>query len=391
MLTGNDIIVFSDDWGRHPCSCQHIISRFLPANRILWVNTLGMRNPSLTLYDLKRSIEKVSGWFAPKQPIVTNLTKNLTVIRPVVTPYNNFLLLRARNRRSVVRTVRNAMADLGMTNPVVITTLPNSVDYLGSFNEAASVYYCVDDFTQWPGLDHAFVGQMEEQLMAKVDLVCATADELCRKKTRNGKVPLLLPHGVDYEHFASATPDPDSIYPAIPRPIIGFFGAISPWLDFDLLYNLIHSRPEWSFVFIGPVDVDMSRLIAFSNFHYLGKIPYQELPKYAASFDVALIPFLVNELTISVNPLKLMEYLACGLPVVSTSLPEVAKYREVVYLADTAQEFAVNVERALVENSLVRQQLRHETARGRSWDSVADKFSAAIEEVITHKAGRSVR
>ncbi len=381
MLENRDFIVFSDEWGRHPFSCQHIMSRFLPENRLLWVNTIGMRNPNLTLYDLKRSFEKICSWINVKKTPALQQIENLTVIRPVVTPYNNFAPVRAMNRQSVIRSVRAAMSKLGMQHPILITTLPNSVDYVGSFDEICSIYYCVDDFTQWPGLDHRFVEQMEEQLMAKVDLVCATADELCRKKTRNGKVPLLLPHGVDYDHFASDTPVPDSLYPAMPRPIIGFFGAISPWLDFDLLYNLIHSRPEWSFVFIGPADVDMSRLIVLPNFHYLGKIPYQQLPGYAASFDVALIPFLVNELTISVNPLKLMEYLACGLPVVSTSLPEVAKYRDIVYLADSAEEFAALIKRALAENSDSLRQRRRFTARSKSWDVVAENFSRMIERV----------
>ena len=382
MITGLDFIVFSDDWGRHPFSCQHIMSRFLPGNRILWVNTLGMRNPSLTMYDLRRSIEKIRGWFSPKKSIVSNLPENLTVIRPVVTPYNNIKPVRARNRRSVVGAVRTAMSVLGMENPVVITTLPNSVDYLGAFNEVASVYYIVDDFTEWPGLDHVFVRQMEDELLAKVDLVCASADELCRKKTRQGTAPFLLPHGVEYEHFATVTSDAEKYFPGINRPIVGFFGAISPWLDLDLIYDLVIMKPEWSFVFIGPVDADIDRLRCLPNFFLPGKIPYQQLPAYAASFDVALIPFLVNELTVSVNPLKLMEYLACGLPVVSTPLPEVAKYGSDIYLAETAEGFATSIEQALKDNSEMLRHRRRGIAKGKSWDAVASFFSDQLTNML---------
>ena len=382
MIEGRDFIVFSDDWGRHPFSCQHIMSRFLTQNRLIWVNTIGMRNPRLTMYDLKRSLEKIRGWFAPKKPHVTQHVENLTIIRPVVTPYNNWALFRARNRYSVIRTVRAAMAEQGMRRPIVITTVPYSVDYLGAFDEAATVYYCVDEFTQMPGLNHRFVAQKEEELMERVDLVCATADELCRNKTRRGVEPLLLPHGVDFDLFASAQADPVTHFPGIPRPIIGFFGAISPWLDFDLIFALAEAHPEWSFVFIGPVDMDVSRLMALPNFRLLGKVPYRELPAYAASFDVALIPFLVNELTISVNPLKLMEYLACGLPVVSTRLPEVARYADMVYLGDTAEEFGEAIASALAADSPALKMLRRETARGKSWDAVAEFMSDAIERVI---------
>jgi glycosyltransferase involved in cell wall biosynthesis len=115
----------------------------------------------------------------------------------------------------------------------------------------------------------------------------------------------------------------------------------------------------------------------------LGKISYQELPEYAASFDVALIPFLVNELTISVNPLKLMEYLACGLPVISTRLPEVVRYAELVYLADSPEEFARAISRAFSEDSPAVRLMRRETARSKSWDAVAESMSGAIERIVS--------
>lgn len=391
MITGRDFLIFSDDWGRHPFSCQHIMSRFLPANRLLWVNTIGMRNPRLTAYDIRRSLEKIRGWVRPKQEEEAQPVENLTVISPVMTPYNNIAPIRARNRRSVIRAVRGAMAKMGMRDPVLVTTLPNAADYIGAFNEAAVIYYCVDDFTKWPGVNQELVAEMEEQLLGKADSVCASADELCVKKTRGGVRPLLLPHGVDFDHFASAAlPRHPDLPPGLSRPVIGFFGAISPWLDFDLIIDLARSRPEWSFVFIGPADVDVSRLAALSNIHLVGKVSYRELPAYAASFDAALIPFQVNDLTISVNPLKLMEYLACGLPVISTRLPEVEKYAGAVYLADTAGEFGDAISRALAENSPELRERRRETARALSWGAVAETFSREIERVVTGRGDQPV-
>lgn len=382
MISGHDFLVFSDDWGRHPFSCQHIMSRFLPGNRILWVNTIGMRNPRLCVYDVKRSFEKICSWVARGEETPPSLEENLTVVSPFMTPYQNIGFIRAANRRSVIRSVRAAMNAMGMHAPILMATLPNAADYVGSFDEAAVVYYCVDDFTKWPAIDVELVVEMEEHLLARADLVCASAEELCVKKARRGTRPMLLPHGVDFDHFCATSDSPPDLFTTIPRPVIGFFGAVSPWLDFDLLVTVARSRPEWSFVFIGPVDVDVSMLASLPNVHMLGKVSYAELPEYAAFFSAALIPFLVSDLTVCVNPLKLMEYLACGLPVISTRLPEVEKYADVVYLAADAVDFEDAIDRALSENSADMVRLRRETAARFSWGAVAEKLSNQIERVI---------
>lgn len=387
MLKGRDFIVFSDDWGRHPFSCQHIMKHFLPHNRLLWVNTIGMRNPRLTVYDIKRGLEKIRGWFALKphgddhvQPV-----ENLTVLSPVMTPYNNIGPVRARNRRSVIRAVRREMDELGFNKPILLTTLPNAADYAGCFDESAIIYYCVDEFTKWPGVNQRLVTDMEESLLTKADFVCASADELCTRKTRNGMRPFLLSHGVDYDHFASGVLSPSANFPDTPRPIVGFFGAISAWLDFELLSNLARKKPEWSFVFVGPIDSDVRAISGFHNVHLIGKVPYEKLPGYAALFDVALIPFVIDEMTVNVNPLKLMEYLACGLPVVSTPLPEVAKYDGLVSVAGTTEEFIKSIEHALIANTPTDRERRMHMAQNHSWSSVANTMSEAIESLLQKK------
>jgi hypothetical protein len=105
MIKNHDFIVFSDDWGRHPFSCMHIMKRFLPFNRILWVNTVGMRLPKLTFYDLRRSIEKIGSWFG-RSTSREELPANLTVISPVMIPFNNLAGVRKLNRMSVIRAVK---------------------------------------------------------------------------------------------------------------------------------------------------------------------------------------------------------------------------------------------------------------------------------------------
>ena len=132
-------------------------------------------------------------------------------------------------------------------------------------------------------------------------------------------------------------------------PVIGFFGLIADWVDLEVIRYLASSRPEWSFLLIGEVQTDTSALRELPNVHLLGRRKYQSLPAYCKAFDVAILPFVVNELTLAANPLKLREYLAAGLPVVATPLPEVLKLKPLVRMARTPEEFLDQIEALLSE------------------------------------------
>ncbi len=385
MLTGKDFIVFSDNWGRHPFSCQHIMKNFIGENRVLWVNTIGMRNPRFTLYDFRRSADIVSGWCTPKKKHQCSAEPdNLTIIKPIMTPYHQISWIRAINNKSVFKSVSNKAAELGFRRPIIVTTLPHTAESVLMFDSAAVVYYCVDDFTFWPGINRSFILSMEELLLKKADLLFASADELCRKKERNGRRPHLLPHGVDFDHFnagavCSVSPEPLA---NISAPIVGFFGALSAWLDYELLSELAVLRPDWSFVYIGPADTDVSLLSRHPNVYLLGKVSYADLPAYASRFDVGLIPFVIDEMTVSVNPLKLLEYMALGIPIVSTRLPELKKYGSLVSVGDTASDFSLAIDSVLNENSKDMRELRIATAKKASWQSIAEQFSSTVAEYL---------
>ena len=159
-----------------------------------------------------------------------------------------------------------------------------------------------------------------------------------------------MPHGVDYEHFSKAVshhlPAPADIAD-IPHPRLGFFGLIRDWVDLDLLADVARRRPDWHLVLIGDSTIDLSPYQCLANMHFLGRKPYAELPAYCKEFDAGLVPFKINELTKAVNPIKLREYLAAGLPVVSTPLPEVKACGPWVRIAADAEEFVGAVEAEL--------------------------------------------
>jgi glycosyltransferase involved in cell wall biosynthesis len=177
--------------------------------------------------------------------------------------------------------------------------------------------------------------EMDRRCCCYADLVIASSGELyelCKAKNQN---TFLVGHGVNYSHFAKGLAMRDTRPSDLPHgPVVGFFGLLSEWVDQELIVKLalalrtLHPDTPASIVLIGTADVAIDRLKAERNIHILGPRSFAALPEYVAWFDVAIIPFVVNDLTRAVNPIKLKEMLAAGCPVVSTTLPEVARYAE---------------------------------------------------------------
>ncbi|NVN97973.1 MAG: glycosyltransferase [Geobacteraceae bacterium] len=380
MLSNFEIIVFSDELDRHPFSCQHIMEHFFATNRVLWVTPTGMRNPKLSLYDLRRALEKLGTWFSPK-PVKPGRCR-CEQITPPALPGNDNAIIRAINNAIVKSQLKQRLRS--GAKRLVITTLPFIAEYVDAFDADLIVYYIVDDYMKFPGINHDYIDALEKKLLQRADLLIASAEALCQLKQGAAR-PVLIPHGVDDKHFTSCGTGPIPVELAwIKKPLIGFFGAISPWLDFELIETMASRKKDWNFVFIGPVDADVTRLRQLGNIHFVGKVNYTELPQYAHQFDVGIIPFLINDLTISVNPLKLLEYFACGLPVVSTPLPEVCKFDGDAYIAVDAESFIRCIEEALECTSEKRVRLGQIAAEN-SWRAVAERFSAVIEEALENR------
>jgi glycosyltransferase involved in cell wall biosynthesis len=383
MIKNRDLIVFSDDWGRHPFSCMHIMKRFLPQNRILWVNTVGMRLPRLRLYDLYRSIEKMGSWFG-RSTSREELPANLTVISPVTIPFNNLSSVRRFNRMSVVRAVRKEMSRLRIREPLFLTTLPTANDYVGVFDEVVDVYYCVDEYSKWPGALKDLLEKMERELIQKADVIVATSEELQRTKKKDSLPTHLLPHGVDVNHFRkSRTLEPAPLLKDLRKPVIGYFGLFDERTDSDLIGYMATEKSEWTFAFIGPKEVGAENLLKRKNVFFFPPVPYQELPRYLSVIDVFIIPYKLDELSKYINPLKLKECLAAGRPVVSTPLPEVLKLKEAVAVANTKEGFLDQISEAL--SKPYNQAAADKILEGEDWSIKAEKMSCYIEEAIKRK------
>jgi len=170
---------------------------------------------------------------------------------------------------------------------------------------------------------------------------------------------------------------PDEIA-SLPRPVVGYVGAVSSWLDQELLAAVARAHRDWTVILIGPVDTGVELLKSLPNVYFLGQKEYSLLPAYVKGFDVTVIPFKINDLTRGVNPVKLYEYLAAGRPVVSTALPEVLPFRPVVSTSLNPVEFVKMVEDELAGDCSEKAASRVQLARRHSWQARAVAVSEAI-------------
>ena len=378
MIEGRTILCFASGYDAPPTSKHHVMHLLAERNVVAWVNYHASRAPSASSSDMlhmARKLAQVADGPRLARP-------NLHVLTPLVLPLPGSPLARRVNRAMVISQIRSALARVRVGPLQIWSFTPDMAYMLGRFGEEAAVYYCVDDHASFSGYDREQVLRDEEELCRRSDLVVTTSAALQRAKTPWSRRAILVPHGVDHGHFARAMsedlPTPEDIA-SIPRPRLGFFGLIRDWVDLDLLADVARARPDWHVVLLGDSTVDLSPYRSLANLHFLGRKPYERLPAYCRRFDAGLIPFRINELTLAVNPIKLREYLAAGLPVVSTPLPEVASYRRCVHVAEGQAAFIEAVEQALAtppeQRAAVSKAMAEET-----WPRKVERICRAVTE-----------
>jgi glycosyltransferase involved in cell wall biosynthesis len=392
LAPNTPFVVFGDDWNRYPSTMQHTFRHIATKYPVVWINGIGHRVPRLNLKDLRRVIEKlarIAGTKNAPPAVVKGLGKGepVAVIEPRVLPWHNVPAVKALNTMSLMRSVAAVMRTHGLERrPVLVTGSPPSVGVVGQLNELASVYFVMDDFLNFPSYTAQMLEPLERELLERVDLVVATAASLTRsKRPRSGRA-VHLPQGVNYEHFAEARPEPADLA-SIPRPRIGFAGTLSTQCDLDLLQRLAAEFPDASLVLVGPVAFDDAALspLRRGNVHTLGVRPYAELPAYVQHFDVGIIPYVISAWTVAVDPLKLLEYLAAGIPVVTTAIPEAAKYSEYVTIASDTAQFVEGVRRALGTDPAASRARGQTLARQNGWDTRADTLLRLVQETVDAK------
>ncbi|MEM3489711.1 MAG: glycosyltransferase [Nitrososphaerota archaeon] len=275
----------------------------------------------------------------------------------------------------------------------VFSKVNNPIVYLGSSSLVSKLRYFNNPYIVYDHYDELSVSSSCEKdhldLLRKANLVIVSSRRLLEKVHRVRSDVILVPNGVDYKFIASIRIEnfeiPNDLKPVVElkKPIIGYSGALANWFDYELMVTVAKSCRHWEFVFIGD-DYDhslhSSNILSLPNVHWLGMKSYDQLFRYVYCFDVGIIPFKINEITMSASPIKLFEYAACGKPIVSTPIPECINYPEVL-VASGDIEFIQSIEYALTLASDVNYQRKLENiARNNSWEVRTSKIIEKIKK-----------
>jgi glycosyltransferase involved in cell wall biosynthesis len=382
-LQGRDIVcVGFADWATDLQTNQHhLMKRLARENRVLFVESLGLRRPQLAGRDVRRIARRLlRGLRSPRH------VDGLHVLSPLVLPLHGNPIARRLNAWLLPKLVKRAARRIGMHAPILWAYVPQAEALLDALHPQLVVYHCVDDIAAQPGIDAASFRASERRFAARADLVLASSTGLVERLRTISASVLYAPNVADVELFSSALGDGplDAGMAGLPRPRIVFTGAVvTTKLDMDLLVVLARIRRDWSFALVGPVGpgdprADVSALAAEPNIHLLGPRSYEQLPSVLRAADAGLIPYALNELTSGVFPMKVYEYLAAGLPVVATPLPSLIGV-EAVASAPDAEGIAKLLDEALSHDDHERRAARARAAESHSWERRIEEIGAAID------------
>jgi glycosyltransferase involved in cell wall biosynthesis len=394
-MTPRDIVcVGFADWRTEvPTNQHHLMGRFAArGDRILFVESLGLRRPTLAGRDVRRMARRlVRGLAGPRRH------GDVHVLAPLVLPAHGSRAARALNQQLLRALVARAVARLRLQRPVLWAYVPQALPLVDVLDPALVVYHCVDDIAAHPRIETGPFRATEARFAARADAILCTAAPLA-ERMRTLAPPErvhLLTNVADTGLFAT-TLEPGPVDPALarlPEPRLVFVGAISAVkLDLSLLAEVARRRPDWTLALVGPQGMgdphtDVSAIAAAPNVHLLGPRPHEALPAVLRGAAAGLIPYRASALTASIFPMKVYEYLAAGLPVISTPLPALAGVEDIA-VAGGAGPFAAAIEAALAADSTERRGARSQAARGHSWEARLAEIDSVLARTVPLADGR---
>jgi glycosyltransferase involved in cell wall biosynthesis len=354
---------------------QQLMSRFAKHCRVIYVDppdfASGVDQPYLEARPSVAGVERLRPFFPTP------------LLDAPGNPYQQFWL----------RLLPEVLAEAG-ANTIQWVFSPRA-DYLVEHarpNVRLAVYDCMDDLASFRDGSEE-LRQRETRLLELVDLVFTGGHSMYEaRKNRHSRI-YCFPSGVDVDHYRTVQ-DPSTVEPAvmqtIPHPRLGYFGVLDERIDWELIGTIAESRPDWQWALVGPTaKVDPNELPVAPNIHYFGQQQYADLPAFLKGFDIATMPFALNEATRFISPTKTLEYLAGGKPVISSSVPDVvALYGEIVHIVDGPDAWMREIDKILVAPEQDRQaRLARATeilARS-SWDSIAEQMWTLMHEQLVQK------
>jgi glycosyltransferase involved in cell wall biosynthesis len=373
----------AQDWWYHnrAHSDFQLIRRVAAHRKVLVVNSIGMRMPmpgrsTQTARRILRKLGSIARFIRRPLPDVPGFH----VMSPLPFPFYGKAWQRRLGAALVRAQVRTVCLALGIRRPVIVVTIPTAWDVVRPMRKRKLLFNRSDLHSAFPEADNTVIASLEKELLTNADRVLYVSHALQEAESAlAGERGHFLDHGVDVEHFRHTEELPADLA-AIPGPRIGFFGSLDDYLvDFELLERIASELPDASLVLIGDATRSMEQFDKYPNVHVLGFQPYERIPAYGSGFDIALMPWLANEWIRFANPIKLKEYLALGLPVVSTEFREADNYRDVIRVAGDHGEVLELLVRTLADGGPGSPAQRRAAVLAASWEARAAELMALAE------------
>ena len=377
------------DWWYHNRGLfsPQVLSRLARHYRVLYVNSLGIRVPSLkhdpnALKKMARKFGSLLHFLRKDNGMFVFTPVSLPVFEhPIVGSIVSFLLLLQ---------IKLVMALFSFRKPGFYVGCPTAWEVVKKMRRRCLVYQRTDIFEEMEGIDKSYIASLNDVLTREADLVLYVNTALWQEGKKKNSNGLLIGHGVDFDRFAKAENSPyvpDDIS-RIPRPIVGFFGDVTnSVLDFSLLERVATELPDMSIVLVGPISSDVNGLKKHANIFLLGRKPYEEIPHYGKVFDVAIMPWILNKWVEFCDPVKTKEYLALGKPIVSIDYPELERYHDIAYAASDYDQFIDGIRRAVKEDDPQLRLRRQEAVRNETWDEKVEHIINHIDRSLGGQAG----
>jgi glycosyltransferase involved in cell wall biosynthesis len=393
IITGKSFVCFAgeDWWYHHPHSKNHLMKRFARAgNRVVFVNSISMGLPGLASRDL---LPRVARKLRSYAKLARTTPEGITVVSPAALPFYGSSAARAANRRLLAAQVGALARSRGLERPILWVAIPTAADMIGRLDESLVVYQVSDKYDE-NSMDHATdpatIRRLHERAIDSADLVLYSGRKLLEEATRGRERSYLLEQAVDFEHWSRVGElEVAEEVARLPRPRLGYFGAVEPWLiDQELIKRAARERPAWQWVFIGNKSRGVE-IESLPNAHFLPPVAYGELPRYAAGFDVCVLPWETERAFTSYgSAIKVREYLATGKPVVISPLPEYEPMRDVLRIARSREDFFRLVEEALNETDPQAARARQASVAAGTWDARAEWVGKLLEKALAEREQR---
>ncbi len=303
-----------------------------------------------------------------------------------------------RNANTIKKAIQRAVASLDMHNPIVINAFNPAygAPLVGELHEKLLLYYCYDEIShaKWCKKHGA---TMEAQFAAQVDAIVTTSEQLQISKKAYNEQCFLVKNGVNLSLFEQALAQKKMLQKSQQTAtnsnfVVGYLGTIDDRLDYPLLAHCIQQAPNVTFQFVGRITYPegQEQLEKYPNVQFLGAQPPEKLADFVAQFDLGVIPFVSNGFTKSIYPLKINEYLAAGLPVITTNFGKLGDFTEVATIVETPEAFLEAIlyqQKQLPDDPTTIQAQKHRLAfaQSNSWEHRAEELSQIIEKIIDHK------